>query len=73
MTVGTVTAQLLYEIGGARYAGPDVTARFDTIDSAEDGAGPGADQRRARRAAAADAEGRPQHARRVPQRGRRSC
>src|SRR3954447_15148928 len=31
VTVGTVTAQLLYEIGGARYAGPDVTARFDTI------------------------------------------
>ena len=32
VTNGTVTAQLLYEIGGARYAGPDVTARFDTID-----------------------------------------
>ena len=31
VTNGTVTAQLLYEIGGARYAGPDVTARFDTI------------------------------------------
>ena len=31
VTVGTVTAQLLYEIGGARYAGPDVTTRFDTI------------------------------------------
>ncbi len=31
VTVGTVTAQLLYEITGARYAGPDVTARFDTI------------------------------------------
>ncbi len=29
--VGTVTAQLLYEIGGPRYAGPDVTARFDTV------------------------------------------
>ncbi|MDT4912379.1 MAG: hypothetical protein QOC66_1507, partial [Pseudonocardiales bacterium] len=25
VTLGTVTAQLLYEIGGARYAGPDVT------------------------------------------------
>ncbi len=37
VTVGTVTAQLLYEIGGARYAGPDVTARFDTIELAEDG------------------------------------
>jgi hypothetical protein len=37
VTVGTVTAQLLYEIGGARYAGPDVTARFDTIALAADG------------------------------------
>lgn len=27
---GTVTAQLLYETAGARYAGPDVTARLDT-------------------------------------------
>ncbi|RZQ65728.1 acyclic terpene utilization AtuA family protein [Amycolatopsis suaedae] len=31
VTVGTVTAQLLYEIGGPRYAGPDVTTRFDTL------------------------------------------
>ncbi|WP_405881550.1 DUF1446 domain-containing protein [Streptomyces sp. NBC_01384] len=29
--VGTVTAQLLYETSGARYAGPDVTARLDSI------------------------------------------
>ncbi|MEI5099313.1 acyclic terpene utilization AtuA family protein [Streptomyces sp. PmtG] len=29
--VGTVTAQLLYETGGARYAGPDVTARLDSV------------------------------------------
>ncbi|MFZ4299178.1 acyclic terpene utilization AtuA family protein [Streptomyces cinereoruber] len=29
--VGTVTAQLLYETAGARYAGPDVTARLDTV------------------------------------------
>ncbi|MFM9368279.1 acyclic terpene utilization AtuA family protein [Streptomyces sp. Da 82-17] len=29
--VGTVTAQLLYETGPARYAGPDVTARLDTV------------------------------------------
>ncbi|MEV0120763.1 acyclic terpene utilization AtuA family protein [Streptomyces sp. NPDC050703] len=28
--IGTVTAQLLYETAGARYAGPDVTARLDT-------------------------------------------
>src|SRR5690606_13021772 len=31
VTEETVTAQLLYEIGGHRYASPDVTARFDTI------------------------------------------
>ncbi|SCK57854.1 Protein of unknown function [Streptomyces sp. WMMB 714] len=31
VTVGTVTAQLLYETAGARYAGPDVTARLDTV------------------------------------------
>ncbi|GLY65821.1 acyclic terpene utilization AtuA family protein [Amycolatopsis taiwanensis] len=37
VTIGTVTAQLLYEIGGPRYAGPDVTTRFDTITLTEDG------------------------------------
>ncbi|WP_425549390.1 acyclic terpene utilization AtuA family protein [Actinomadura miaoliensis] len=37
VTVGTVTAQLLYEIGGARYLGPDVTARFDTLTLTGDG------------------------------------
>lgn len=37
VSVGTVTAQLLYEIGGPRYANPDVTARFDTIRLDEDG------------------------------------
>ncbi len=31
VTVETVTAQLLYEIGGPRYQGPDVVTRFDTI------------------------------------------
>ncbi|WP_155342070.1 acyclic terpene utilization AtuA family protein, partial [Acrocarpospora corrugata] len=31
VSVGTVTAQLLYEITGPRYLNPDVTARFDTI------------------------------------------
>ncbi len=32
VTVDSVLAQLLYEIGGPRYAGPDVTARFDTVE-----------------------------------------
>jgi len=31
VSVGTVTAQLLYEITGPRYLNPDVTARFDSI------------------------------------------
>ncbi len=31
VTVGTVTSQLLYEIGSPAYLGPDVTSRFDTI------------------------------------------
>ncbi|MEV6864679.1 acyclic terpene utilization AtuA family protein [Streptosporangium subroseum] len=31
VSVGTVTAQLLYEIGSPRYLGPDAIARFDTI------------------------------------------
>jgi hypothetical protein len=38
VTVGTVTAQLLYEITGARYANPDVTLRVDSIELSEDGA-----------------------------------
>lgn len=38
VTTGTVTAQLLYEITGAAYAGPDVTARFDSIRLSQEGA-----------------------------------
>lgn len=37
VTVETVTAQLLYETDGARYAGPDVTARLDTVRLRQDG------------------------------------
>ncbi|WP_086826306.1 acyclic terpene utilization AtuA family protein [Allokutzneria sp. NRRL B-24872] len=37
VTVDTVTAQLLYEIGGTNYAGPDVTARFDTAELTQHG------------------------------------
>ena len=69
VTIETVTAQLLYEIGGPRYAGPDVTTRFDTIELTADGptgcasAACAASRRRRR-------QGRPGHARRLPQRGR---
>jgi hypothetical protein len=37
VTAGTVTAQLLYEVTGARYPGPDVTLRLDTVSVAADG------------------------------------
>jgi Acyclic terpene utilisation family protein AtuA len=37
VSTGTVTAQLLYEITGARYANPDVTARIDTAVLGNDG------------------------------------
>ena len=37
VTVETVTAQLLYEIAGPDYLGPDVTTRFNTIQLAPDG------------------------------------
>ncbi|RAG81838.1 exopolyphosphatase [Streptacidiphilus pinicola] len=37
VTVETVTAQLLYETGPARYAGPDVTTRLDTVRLEPDG------------------------------------
>ncbi|GAA2156576.1 DUF1446 domain-containing protein [Kitasatospora kazusensis] len=37
VTTETVTAQLLYETGGSRYAGPDVTARLDTVRLTQDG------------------------------------
>lgn len=37
VSVGTVTAQLLYEITGARYANPDVTLRVDSLQLSSDG------------------------------------
>ncbi|GAA3234765.1 acyclic terpene utilization AtuA family protein [Nonomuraea helvata] len=37
VSVGTVTAQLVYELGSPRYLGPDVVARFDTITLSSDG------------------------------------
>jgi hypothetical protein len=38
VSVGTVTAQLLYEIAGPEYPNTDVVARFDTLELADDGA-----------------------------------
>ncbi len=37
VSVGTVTSQLLYEIGGPEYHNADVTARFDSIEIAQVG------------------------------------
>jgi hypothetical protein len=37
VTVDTVTAQLMYEIGEPTYLGPDVSARLDTIELAYEG------------------------------------
>ena len=37
VSVDTVTAQLLYEITGARYANPDVTLRVDSLQLSADG------------------------------------
>ena len=37
VTVDTVTAQLLYEITGPRYANPDATLRVDSIQLSDDG------------------------------------
>lgn len=36
VTVDTVTAQLVYEIGGPAYAGPDVVAHLDSITLAQE-------------------------------------
>ena len=52
VTVGTVTAQLLYEIGGPQYLNPDVTARLRDDPPRAGGPGPRARQRHARAGAA---------------------
>ncbi|MET7966935.1 acyclic terpene utilization AtuA family protein [Micromonospora sp. NPDC005305] len=36
VTVETVTAQLLYEVGGPAYLGPDVVTRLDTVELAQE-------------------------------------
>ena len=38
VNIGTVTAQLLYEIGAPEYLGPDVKTYFDTVEVAQAGA-----------------------------------
>ncbi|MEZ5383517.1 MAG: acyclic terpene utilization AtuA family protein [Microthrixaceae bacterium] len=37
VTVGTVTSQLLYEIGGPAYGNPDVIAHFDSTEVSQEG------------------------------------
>jgi len=37
VSVGTVTAQLLYEVEGPRYLGPDAVARLDHVELTPDG------------------------------------
>lgn len=37
VSVGTVTAQLLYEVAGPHYPTPDVVARLDTVELTPDG------------------------------------
>jgi hypothetical protein len=37
VTRGTVTAQLMYEVAGARYPGPDVTLRLDSVSLSDEG------------------------------------
>ena len=44
VTIGTVTAQLLYEIGAPAYLGPDVTTLFDSIRLTAATAGNGEDR-----------------------------
>ena len=57
-TIGTVTSQLLYEIGGPATSTPTWSPASTPSSSSDDGARPGPHRRRARRAAAADAQGR---------------
>ncbi len=37
VTIDTVTAQLVYEVGGPTYLGPDVSARLDTMTLTQEG------------------------------------
>ncbi|MCT1658288.1 acyclic terpene utilization AtuA family protein [Brevibacterium luteolum] len=37
VSIGTVTSQLMYEVGSPKYLGPDVDSRFDTLELEEVG------------------------------------
>ena len=64
---GTVTAQLLYELGEPAYANPDVVAHFDTPAAVLRRSGPRPDQRHPRQPAAGRPQGRAELPRRLPQ------
>ncbi len=68
VTVETVTAQLLYEIGAPAYLGPDVVTHLDTVTLGAGRARPGPGHRHPGQPAAAHAQGRRQQPRRLPQR-----
>ena len=67
VTVDTVTAQLMYEMQGPAYLGPDVTTDLDSVRLARRRARPGARLRRARVGSARAAQGLRQRAGRLPQ------
>ena len=73
VTVGTVTAQLLYEIGRPAYLNADVVARFDTVRLTPAGPRPGRGRPGDRRARARHAQGVPQPPRRRTGIRRPSC
>ena len=67
VSVGTVTAQLLYELQDPAYLGPDVTTHFDTLALTQEARAPRRDHRDAGQPAPGDAEGGAQRHRRLPQ------
>jgi hypothetical protein len=67
VSVGTVTAQLLYEIGPAAYPGPDVTARVRHLPARAGRRAPGRDHRHAGSPPPEDAEGGAHRGGRVPE------
>ena len=64
VTIDTVTAQLVYEVGGPSYLGPDVSSRLDTMTLTQQGpiasrspASPARRRRRRRRSASTRSAG----------------